>query len=63
MYNQGLPQYPMQYLMPNVPQAPWQAAMPNQYPTPWMPWGPNHQQPNLPSPWNQNWRNPPFQGS
>jgi hypothetical protein len=59
IYNQGLPQYPMQYPMPNVPQAPWQAAMPNQYPTPWMPWGPNPQQSNVPNSWN--WRNPPFQ--
>ena len=63
MYNQGLPQYPMQYSMPNLPPTPWQNAMPNQYPTPWMPWGPNPQQPNVPNPWNQNWRNPPFQGS
>ena len=37
--------------------------MPNQYPTPWMPWVPNPQQPNVPNLWNQNWRNPPFQGS
>ena len=46
--------------MPNVPQAPWQDAMPNQYPTPWIPCGPNPQKPNVPNPWNQNWRNPPF---
>lgn len=41
VYNQGPPQHPMQYSMPNVPQAPWQVVMPNQYPTQWMPWVPN----------------------
>ena len=63
VYNQGPPQHPIQYLMPNIPQAPWQATMSNQYPTPWMPWVPNPQQPNVPNPWNQNWRNPPSHGS